>query len=348
MNFTSRPAHSKRQINTAAHSLTQLRPDTAAYENARQIVNEYRTCHAYPLNTFKSTLRKNVRRHRGAIVAQRLKRLPTIVDKLTRYPTMKLTQMQDIGGLRAILPDIKAVRDIRRKYVEKAKFKHELILEHDYITNPKPDGYRGVHLVYRYQNANRDNQIASQYNGLPVEIQLRTQLQHIWATAVETVGMFRNASFKTGRGPKEWREFFELVSSAFAIAEGENALPQHRHMQTGELIKSYKEFEAKHNMLENLKGIAAASSVLDGDPNAGYYNIVHLDISNRHIQIYTFDKDQLDIATQKYSELEKKADNTVDVVLVSVENINTLKKAYPNYFLDVREFVEKISVLTEA
>lgn len=38
------------------------------------------------------------------VVAQRLKRLPTILDKLTRHPTMKLTYMQDIGGCRAIIP----------------------------------------------------------------------------------------------------------------------------------------------------------------------------------------------------------------------------------------------------
>jgi len=33
-------------------------------------------------------------------VTQRLKRVPTIVDKLRREPTMQLASMQDIGGCR--------------------------------------------------------------------------------------------------------------------------------------------------------------------------------------------------------------------------------------------------------
>jgi ppGpp synthetase/RelA/SpoT-type nucleotidyltranferase len=36
-------------------------------------------------------------------VTQRLKRLPTIVDKLARHPNMQLTTMEDIGGVRAVL-----------------------------------------------------------------------------------------------------------------------------------------------------------------------------------------------------------------------------------------------------
>lgn len=36
-------------------------------------------------------------------VSQRLKRLPTIEDKLRRLPRMDLSSMQDIGGCRAVL-----------------------------------------------------------------------------------------------------------------------------------------------------------------------------------------------------------------------------------------------------
>ncbi|MBR7037302.1 hypothetical protein IKI14_05690 [bacterium] len=37
-------------------------------------------------------------------------------------------------------------------------------------------------MVYKYQNA-----YAPEYNGLQIEIQLRTELEHLWATAVETM-----------------------------------------------------------------------------------------------------------------------------------------------------------------
>jgi putative GTP pyrophosphokinase len=347
MKFTQRPNYSKRRINLAAQSLVELVSGTVEYEEARSIVNDYRTCHVYPLNTFKSTLRKKVRKYKDAIVAQRLKRLPTIIDKLSRYPTMNLTQMQDIGGLRAVLPTIGDVRELQESYTDNTRFNHKLILEHDYIENPKSDGYRGVHLVFKYQNRNSKNIAADQYNDLPIELQIRTQLQHSWATAVETVGTLKSESFKTGRGPKVWREFFELVSSAFAIAEGAPVLAQHQQMTASQLFKQIRNFDGKHHLIDNLRGLATASNVIDGSPHAGYYNIVKLDIPNKRITVYSYNKSQLDEVTKKYAELEAEADDSVDIVLVSVTNIATLKKAYPNYFLDVSEFVEKISVLTE-
>ena len=42
-----------------------------------------------------------------------------------------------------------------------------------------------------------------------------------------------------------------------------------------------------------------------------------------------------------YEETYKDENN--NVVTVSVENLKTLKKAYPNYFLDAREFVATIN-----
>lgn len=42
------------------------------------------------------------------IVAQRLKRVPTIAGKLLREPGMKLSRMEDVGGVRAVLPSQEA------------------------------------------------------------------------------------------------------------------------------------------------------------------------------------------------------------------------------------------------
>ncbi len=150
MTFALKPTHSKGTLNRAGQVLVTTGPDTIAYKNALKIVNEWRTCHAYPLNTFNSTLRHKVKRFPDALVAQRLKRLPTIIDKLGRYPDMKLAQMQDIGGIRAVVGSV----------------------------NPKPDGYRGVHLVFEYNNTLSRNGLAKNYSGLLVELQIRTDLQH--------------------------------------------------------------------------------------------------------------------------------------------------------------------------
>ena len=52
---------------------------------------------------------------------------------------------------------------------------HVLVNEDDYIANPKPSGYRSLHLAYRFQSRGH-----SQYIKLMFEVQLRTPTQHAW------------------------------------------------------------------------------------------------------------------------------------------------------------------------
>jgi hypothetical protein len=130
---------------------------------------------------------------------------PTIINKLRLNPSMKLARMQDIGGVRAVLKTIKDVRDLEREYRNKSHFKHELVNEKDYIESPKNTGYRGIHLIYKYKN-NRKK--AKEYNGLLLELQIRTRLQHAWATAVETMGTFLGQPLKSMDGDKKWFDFF--------------------------------------------------------------------------------------------------------------------------------------------
>src|SRR5207245_5775536 len=138
-----------------------------------RVLSNWRGCHGYPINTFQATLRDKLKRlgMNEAFVAQRLKRTPSIIAKLKRFDTMQLARMQDIGGLRAVVMTVPDVRQLQEDY-KKSNFKHELS-EKDYITEPKSDGYRSVHLVFRYKNER-----APAYDGLSIELQIRTKLQH--------------------------------------------------------------------------------------------------------------------------------------------------------------------------
>lgn len=69
--------------------------------HAVNVVSQWRVSHARPLDTFRNNLRRRV--GSSGIVAQRLKRLPSIVSKLERLPGIRLSRMQDIGGCRAIV-----------------------------------------------------------------------------------------------------------------------------------------------------------------------------------------------------------------------------------------------------
>jgi ppGpp synthetase/RelA/SpoT-type nucleotidyltranferase len=69
-------------------------------EWAFDVLDNWRAVHNYPINTFQATLRHRLKDiDKQALVAQRLKRIPSIVDKLRRESKMQLARMQDIGGL---------------------------------------------------------------------------------------------------------------------------------------------------------------------------------------------------------------------------------------------------------
>lgn len=172
------------QVDKAGAVLTQEDAELKAWLSAHMLMNRWRLAHGYPVNTFQASLRDKIRRiNKKALVAQRLKRTPSILAKLKRSQ-IKLSRMQDIAGLRAIVDDMSAVGELVESY-KKSRFRHELVKISDYIQWPKESGYRSVHLVYRYKSDK-----APYYNGLFVEIQLRTKKQHAWATAVETAGIF--------------------------------------------------------------------------------------------------------------------------------------------------------------
>lgn len=119
---------------------------------------------------------------------------------------MRLSTLQDVAGVRAILKNEQLLLSVFGK-LRSQSTKNKLKRLDNYHSHPKSDGYRGIHLVY--QNS----------NSYMIEIQLRTELQHIWTTAVEVYGELQHTSFKTGEGDKNWKNFFLLFSSYFAIKE---------------------------------------------------------------------------------------------------------------------------------
>lgn len=347
MSYPAKPGYSKSEINRAGQSLVDAKPGTPEYKNALKIVNEWRICHAYPINTFKATLRKKVSHYREPIVAQRLKRLPTIIDKLQRYPDMNLARMQDIGGVRGIVNSVPQVKSLQKYYGDKTRLTHELVRLDDYIQDPKSDGYRGVHLVYKYNNTLARNTDADQYKGLLIELQLRTKLQHTWATAVETMGTFRGEALKSRKGSKEWLEFFALTSSAFAYVERTPLIPGHEKLSPEETYKAVAEAEKKLNVLEQIRGMATAARVIHERSIGGYYHLIILNSQTNTIRIASFPQDALEEASKAYTEEEAKATagEKIEPVLVSVGRLKSLKAAYPNYFLDVRDFIDKVEAI---
>lgn len=275
-----------------------------------------------------------------ALVAQRLKRLPSILNKLKRIKGMNLARMQDIGGLRAVVTTLPQLNELYSIY-KTTVFTHTLVSEYDYVQNPKESGYRSIHLIYKYKLRN-----PSPYEGLQIELQLRTRLQHAWATAVETMGTFLKHSLKSSEGPDEWLDFFALVSSAFAHNERTPLVPQYAHLTKAETYRKTKEEAERLGVKEKLERFSTAVQAIPttGKKRGAYY-LVELQLTgdDSNVVITSFARDKLEEANAQYSRAEQEAETSGNqVVLVSAGSIESLKRAYPNYFLDTHEFLAQL------
>jgi len=314
--------------------------DFEAWSSAMDVVQNWRSCHALPLNVVQKGLRDRARKiEPKVIIAQRLKRFPSIMNKLAREPVMKLSQMHDLGGCRAILSNVKKVYALYEAYRGTAGT--SLLLPegaslkcYDYITNPKDDGYRGIHVVARYHPRIPSRE---SWDGHRVEIQLRTTVQHAFATAVETVTTFTRQPLKFHAGPPEWRRFFSLMGSALAIRENTALVPGTPTDHTA--------------LIAELR--CAAGDLLVRQRLEAWANSIHTlpmrDLKNFKWLLLVLDTNQNSISVTGYidrndasknlTEIEKEKRPEIDAVLVWVNSIKGLRTAYPNYYADTKQFL---------
>ncbi len=278
-------------------------------------------------------------------LAQRLKRAPSIILKLQRFDGMKLARMQDIGGLRAVVGSVAKVKELEAAY-RSARFKHVLASSKNYLDESKEDGYRSIHVIYRYVNDG-----APTYNGLSLELQLRTRLQHAWATAVETMGTFLGQALKSGQGEGEWRSFFAKAGAALAIVEETAPVPGFENLSSDDVFGEVASAESRLRVLQKLRGFAIAADKITTERGQGAYHLIVLDSAKRTVSIRPYPIARLEQANIDYATIEQrtKAGEAIEAVLVSAGPIDALRKAYPNYFLDTQEFVMQIqTIITKA
>lgn len=186
------------QLRIATEGKRRAETGRAEIEEAVQVIEWWRREHARPLSRVAANLRHYASKQGKPVVAQRLKRVPTIAGKLLREPGMKLARMEDIGGVRAILPDQEAAYrvagSLRKNWT--------ITRTRDYVEKPKSDGYRALHLINRHQ-------------GRRIEIQLRTPRQDRWANTVEICARVA-PGLKSGGGPAELREFFLVLGEVLS------------------------------------------------------------------------------------------------------------------------------------
>lgn len=331
MNWAKRQT-SNREYNRAAQ--IAFNPDTTHVDRVRALalVNNWRAIHAFPLNTFQIWLRKkSLLIDSKCIVAQRTKRLASIERKLsTALKGMELTQIQDIGGCRSILKHIKQVNELVDIY-KKSDLKHEMWREDNYIQNPKKSGYRGIHLVYKYYSDRN-----SDYNGLRIEIQIRTRAQHAWSTAVETVDTFTGQSLKNGDGDPSWLRFFVLISSFIAIDEGCPIVPD--TPKGRDLLDEIINLDVKHKLSATFSAWRSLARKINTNNENNHLYLLKF-YKNRQLDIIGYGKNETEKAHKDYLDSETNQKEIINSVLVSTDSIAKLQNAYPNYFGDTFHFM---------
>jgi ppGpp synthetase/RelA/SpoT-type nucleotidyltranferase len=319
-------------------------------EEDTRIVDNWRACHAYPLQVIKMTLLRRAKKiDPRALIAQRLKRRPSIEIKLRDNPNMQLSQMHDIGGCRAVLPSVRHVHQLVKKYKDfhakspKDRSDWDGSDDFDYIARPKSDGYRSIHLVFRFKSASPERAI---YNGQRIEIQIRSKLQHAWATAVETAQLFTGQALKSRikRANDDWLRFFALTSSAFAIRERSAPVPG-TPASRDEIVTQLREIIGRTDIMQSLGDWNDTVHLLEGEEHKeAYFYVLILNLEKRTLTLESFRRDQAVASQRAYDKAEKETetDPNFQVVLVSVEDLESLRKAYPNYYVDTKDFISAV------
>ena len=202
--------------------LAQMAPESV-FDEARKILEtlvgykELRMMYACALKEVRTKFEVldvefNVRYSRNPINAihTRLKSNQSILEKMQRrripFSLENLeSRIQDVAGVRVICSYVDDIYRLSEALLRQDDVK--LIAQKDYIQQPKPNGYRSLHLIVRVPVF-----FADQRRDLPVEVQIRTIAMDFWAS-LEHQLKYKAAT----QVPDDVRE--ELYQCAIAIAD---------------------------------------------------------------------------------------------------------------------------------
>ena len=171
-------------------------------------------------------------------------------------------------------------------------------------------------------------------------MQIRSPLQHVWATAVETVGTFLQQALKSSEGEEKWLRFFALMGSVFALREGRPTVPG-TPTSAETLAQEIKDLSTRLDVEGRLRRYGSALTIPEHPiGKGGHYFLLRLQPNETTLWVKAFSKHQLSAATSAYLETESEIRGKGgQVVLVSVDSLKLLRRAYPNYYLDTDAFL---------
>lgn len=325
------PKYSKNRVRTAGERLCEL---GQVNSDELDVVDYWRAAHQHPLDQMSEVLKRFIRKGDGSFLACRLKRIDSIKGKLAREShTYKLNSMYDIAGCRFVARDLERVYQV----VDDLSHLDTYRSSKDYIAHPKPSGYRCVHLIHCFDSPEYG------YQGLRVETQIRTNLQHMWATAVEVYDVVTQASLKFGAGSRDEEYFFALVSQLFANEEGTSCVPG-VPCSPQEVLKELVRLNEQLRVTSKLRAYSESVSVVNEVAQQVHadYVLLTIDFDVQQIRLETFSPGKEKEAIAAYGRFERTKRKSEDAVLIKASSMEDIQRAYPNYYSDISSFIDKL------
>jgi hypothetical protein len=328
------------EIDRAGKILSSITVTAKEQEShAMEVMDNWRLSHTHPMDMVRQTLEARAKTiSHNPTFGTRLKTESSIRAKLKREGKMQLSRMQDIGGCRVILRDMDEVNELLKLYAGDPDAKIT-----DYVATPRVSGYRGKHIIYSFDTGNTK---------MKIEIQVRTELQHSWATAVEVCSTFTEQNLKSDHPvckDERWVRFFALMGSAMALGEG-GGIVRDTPPNKAKLLSELRELVEALKVTEVMKRWNTATEIIGSQSDTRAHNFLielqAFDHIRARVNVTAYEKGREQEAAENRVRRETEARNKmgVQVALVGVQSIGTLKTAYPNYFSDTTRFVKEVEI----
>lgn len=319
-------------IDSAGKALSRdTETDVDKYILYTDAFDEYRKNHLEPLTKTTVEIQQWLAPlGKDYFIAQRLKRKPQILRKLKRF-SVRLSQLQDIGGTRVIVEQNKDVEELVNFLTEKFQTSKDLKIVRltDYRGEGREDsGYRAYHLILE-----RD--------GCKMELQIRSKIQHYWAETIERTSVIYGHHLKELEGQIEVIQYFKKLSDLFyEIEAGRSPTAQLRtkveelRIRSEEIIQNADEKNVFSSYVNEgvTKDLEQKEKSL-GTPGLNYWIFV-FNWSIGSFVIWDLVTNDPNGAIEKYVEYENKytSDNGFEVVLVGSSQVATLRQTHSHYF----------------
>ncbi len=287
-------------------------------------LQRFRVSHKLALSkVFNAVCEKSTKIRKAAIVTYRIKRIDSIIRKLERLPNRKLSKMGDIGGCRCIVKNDSQVYKLRDEIGELFPIRKE----NDYIKFPTSKGYKSLHLYLDVPDENKQ-----------IELQIRNQVDHNWATLVEISDVIFDAGLKEYSKDQRLMQFHLLLSK--------NSLDFNEMREVAKIIADYDYIEKLSDVFSrNNNGVRKQWMKIEDNPSRKFFLIESAKNRIPSIQSY----ESFESSEKAYFESYlKNDDSNILLTHLPTPNYEQISTAYSNYILTFHSFIEKLFVILKS